>query len=125
MSSACAKQKFQLSTTSIDTHTKKDSIPEKLVLPVKRVYKNFFATSGMFKAFSIKSYGLGGHVASVSWAWIASLRLKALNDVSLVLDEIVLLLSITCLAKSTVLKDFLEHQKFDCSHTELQKQYNL
>ena len=71
------------------THTKKDSIPENLVLPVKRVYKNFFATSGMFKAFSIKSDGLGGHVASVSWAWIASLRLKALNDVSLVLDEIV------------------------------------
>ena len=41
-------------------------------------------------------------MASVSWAWIASLRLKAGNNVSLVLDEIVLLFSVTCLAKSSL-----------------------
>lgn len=38
-----------------------DSIPEKLVLPVIRVYKNFLTTSGMFTAFSVKSDGFGGH----------------------------------------------------------------
>ena len=43
-----------------------DSIPERLVLPVNRVYKNCLTTSGMFTAFSVKSDGFGGHGASVS-----------------------------------------------------------
>ena len=43
-----------------------DSIPEKLVLPVNREYKNCLTTSGMFTALSVKSDGFGGHGASVS-----------------------------------------------------------
>ena len=57
----------------------------------------------MFTAFAVKSDGFGGHEASVSWAWIAFHRLRAVNDVSLVQDdEVVLLFSVTCLAKSSL-----------------------
>lgn len=50
----------------------------------------------------VKADGFGDHEASVCWAWIASLSLRVVNDVLLVIDEVVLLFSVTWLPKSSL-----------------------